>query len=389
MTENDTPEPSRYHPIVDRMTVLVFALVLCAPVAARVFHLREDPDVMRFDSASATPPALSFNLRSPRELERYFHTHFVFREELTSLHARMKVLGFGTSGSDVVVIGKQGWLFYSGEEIVDDYRRVRPFDEDELAGWTHLLVARRDWLRARGIPFLFFIVPNQQTIYPEFMPDWMTRENNPSRLDQLIGYLKMHTDLDVIDLRPSLLAAKTRELVYYKTDSHWNQAAGFIAYREIEAWMERHFTQWRPLPDASFRRVETPDWHGGLSYLLGEPSLFGEQRLEIVPLVPDGVTSDGMPLVSDETMDAWTRRRLVERTSPDGEIPRAVVFRDSMMAAPAQFLSRHFQRMVLAWSRVFDSDLITREHPDVVIEEFAERFLMEPIPTDPAIMLER
>jgi hypothetical protein len=295
----------------------------------------------------------------------------------------LKVDGFGTSSSDVVTIGKDGWLFYAGEQIVDDYRRVRPFDDDELARWADLLVARRDWLRARGIPFLLFIVPNQQTIYPEMMPDWMTRARAPSRLEQLVRYVKTRTDLDVLDLQPLLVAGKARDLVYYKTDSHWNQAGGFLAYREIEKWMAAKFPRWRVRPDASFRRIETPGWHGGLTYLLGEPTLFDEPRLEILPVEPDGVTSDGLPLPRDETADAWTRHKLVERASRDGEIRCAVFFRDSMMAAPMQFLSRHFRRSVLAWTRVFDPEVVEREHPDVVVEEFAERFLMEPIPVDP------
>ena len=52
------------------------------------------------------------------------------------------------------------------------------------------------------------------------MPPTIATVGAMSRTDQLCGSLN---DLGIlVDLRPALLAAKARERIYFKTDTHWN-----------------------------------------------------------------------------------------------------------------------------------------------------------------------
>jgi len=382
---SNPPQPRRTN--ADGITIVLFVAILCAPLTAHLLHLHEAGGVLAFETAARPtwrwePGAMA---RFPREAQRYFNTHFAFRDELMALHARLKVRVFGVSSSDRVTLGDHGWLFYAGERIIEDYRRTRPFSEHELQQWTQLLVTRRDWLRASGVPFLFFVAPNPQTIYPEHMPNVMRPVDRPSRLDQLITYLGAHSDLEVLDLRPALRAAKVTDQVYYQTDTHWNQLGAFVAYQEVSTWARAHFPAWRTFTSHDFTRVEIPGWHGGLSYFLGEPSLFSETRVVLQPRVPGPVLREGQPLSTDETIDAWTVRPRVTTESADGEIPSGLFFRDSQFSAPAQFLSRHFRRGVFAWTQVFDPELVRRERPSVVIQEIAERRLMEDVPRDPPL----
>src|SRR5258708_13128166 len=85
MAECAPPPPRRYHATIDRVTVIAFVLVLCAPIGARVLQLRDDREMMRFDSPSAVPPPLGLNLKYPPQLERYFHPPFPFPADPTSL----------------------------------------------------------------------------------------------------------------------------------------------------------------------------------------------------------------------------------------------------------------------------------------------------------------
>jgi alginate O-acetyltransferase complex protein AlgJ len=385
---NVSPEEQKRFDTVfgGRWIAILFLVVLCVPAVRMLMPVHEDAATLRFDATKPPPPlprSMGTLLRFPREYVPYFNQHFGFRRDLMALYARLKLSGIAVSDSQRVLVGKDGWLYFTGDNIVDDFLGLKPFTEPELEAWTRLLVARRDWLRARGIPYVFFIAPNTHTIYPEHLPSWIIRTRAPTRREQLIAYLKAHSDVDVLDMAPPLLAAKQKELVYYRTDTHWNMVGAFTVYQEISAWMTRHFPEWRSFGPSDFERTETPGWHGALGYMLGAPELATETRPDFVARMPGVIRTDGAPLPQDETADAWTVRPVVVRESDDGEIPNAVIFRDSQMAAPAQFLSRHFRRTVLVWSNTLDAAIIEREHPSVVIQELVERTLTGAVPVDP------
>jgi alginate O-acetyltransferase complex protein AlgJ len=62
-------------------------------------------------------------------------------------------------------------------------------------------------------------------------------------------------------------------------------------------------------------------------------------------------------------------------------LPRAVIFRDSFTSALVPFLSEHFSRAVYLWQNDFDADVVTKEHPDVVIQQIVGRHLYNFIPS--------
>jgi len=65
----------------------------------------------------------------------------------------------------------------------------------------------------------------------------------------------------------------------------------------------------------------------------------------------------------------------------DPALPRAVIFRDSFTSQLVPFLSEHFSRAVYVWQNDFDANLVTEEHPDVVIQEIVGRHLYNFIPS--------
>lgn len=383
------PERSRRGRIADRVLIVMFLAVLMTPMLARGIGVGVDKEAeRRFESWNAFPE-WSWRpqklLRYPAGLQKYYNARFAFRGALMRSHAWLKIKLFKVSSTDRVTIGKDGWLFYAGEGTLDDFRRIRPFTRAELDSWAQMLVRRRDWLRKRGIPFLFTIVPNPQTLYPEFMPDSVRRSNNPSRMEQLLTHLRQTTDIDLLDLRPALLAAKQRERVAYMTDTHWNQIGGFVAYQEISRWMKKHLPTWRTFTLEDFERVDIPKWHGGLSYHLGAPTMFSETRVELRPRANVRVTTDGQPLPTDESFDIAVRRQRVDRRSDDGEIASALFIRDSQFGAPAQFLSRHFRHSVMLWQKTIDPGVVDEIRPQIVVQEVAERLLMSNVPVDPEL----
>jgi alginate O-acetyltransferase complex protein AlgJ len=364
-----------------------FLIALCAPTLGLAVGVGTS-DIKFFEARAPfpdRPQTLLAVAQLPNKVRYYVNTHFSFRVPLMALYAQLKVGIFGVSGSDAVTLGKQGWLFFTGDQIIHDYRCDLPLTDQELARWRDHLIHRRDWLQRRGIPYVFVIAPNTGTIYPEYLPDTLHRFGSRSRLEQLTSYVEQHTDFRPVELRAALGLAKPRGRLYYQTDSHWNQLGGFVAYEEIAARLHSLLPAWRSRTVDDFDRVPTADWAGDLSYMLGAPSLFRETRIDLVPRRPTDVRSDGSPLPTNESPGNWSIRPIVVRESAGGEIPRAVVLRDSYFGAPAQFLSSHFGRMVMLWTNELNPKVIEEERPNVVIEEIVERSLMFPLLDEPPL----
>jgi alginate O-acetyltransferase complex protein AlgJ len=311
----------------------------------------------------------------PREFEAYFNDHFGFRNWLIDWHNRMKVQWLGTVSSPKVIKGKEGWLFFVGDRILDYCcRATDPFSEEELSEWRKEMEERRDWLAGRGIPFLLVIAPNKHTVYSDYLPDWATRGDRKSRLEQLLEYMRVHSDIEILDLRKPLLDARKQGRIYHMTDSHWNDLGAYVAYREMVIKLSQCFPSVKPLGISDFEMqcVTTPG--GDLAALLGQHHTIREDRVVLVPRKPR--LSHRVDAGELMTIKPWPKGgEPVVMECPEGEIPRAVMFRDSYSVALLPFLSEHFGRIAYIWQHDFNKEVIEIEKPDVVIHEIVERLL--------------
>ena len=188
-------------------------------------------------SCPALPDSIDTLKTFPTEFEAYFKDQFSFRDEMVKLHNRFKFF-LGDSSTSNVIFGKKGWLFLSGKAYfspVRDYRNLDPFTPVDLQNYVKYLKFKQQWLKKRGIKYLFFVAPNKHTIYGELLPDYITKVNKESALDQLMDYLAKNTDIPVLDLRPVLIENKNNTFcdLYGKFDTHWNFFGANFAQYEI------------------------------------------------------------------------------------------------------------------------------------------------------------
>lgn len=185
----------------------------------------------------------NFDYLTTRFSQNYFNNNFLLRSEIINLHALIKYKGLGVSPTDRVLVGKSNWLFLGNFGSNLDYiRKKKLFSENELKAWKKLLEKRSNWLEKRGIYYVFVITPNKSSIYPEYLPNNINVNNKYSRLDQLIDYLRENSHVNIIDLRPTLIEAKSKYKTYYETDTHWNQIGGYLGYYEIVSHLKKEFS---------------------------------------------------------------------------------------------------------------------------------------------------
>jgi len=173
-----------------------------------------------------------------REFDRWFVSRVGLRRYLIFAGATFHV-GFLQRPTDRrVVIGRDGWLFYTDDDhrpaTLADFRGALRFTDFELRAIERNLLAMRDALGACGVVGLVVVAPNKESIYGEYLNNSGVRPT--TRLDDMLSRLDSPARAMILDLRVPLRAAKAAAPdlpLYFKTDSHWNDLGAFYAYRAI------------------------------------------------------------------------------------------------------------------------------------------------------------
>jgi hypothetical protein len=379
MTAAAAPPAAQPRCRADVVVVILFLAAIATPALGLMLDVdpatvseAEMRELSKLPAWSWQPSAL---LAWPGKFQQYFEDHFTLRSRLIYWRAAFLWHVLHTSASTTVIAGTHGWLFYADDGGMDDYVQAQPFTGAELATWRQTLERERDWLADRGAHFVFVIAPDKNMIYPEFMPGSLQRMRAASREDQLLAYMKLHSTVDILDLRPGILSLKTSELLYHRYDTHWNDRGALIGYQEIVARLSRWFPQMQPLQRSDFLQNATIP-SGDRTTLLGltdggKPALpglmprRGWSAITVEPKEPDPYGEDGTVV---------TELR-------GSHLPRAVMFRDSFSSRLIPYLSEHFRRILYQWQNDFDPQLVEREQPDVVIHEMVGRHLYIFIPS--------
>jgi len=341
-----------------------------------------DPDQQQENRELARLPT-TIEWRKPDEFiekfDAYFQDNFGWRGFLIDAHARYKTL-FGVSPSEKVIIGTDGWLFFTGNKVIENYRGLRPFDEVQLERQRLYLEAKSDWLAVQGIHYIYMAAPDKHTIYGEFIPSRFSKESDVTRLDLLTGHLSGSSKFSIVDPRAAMVEAKSGGRLYHKTDSHWNLDGAFVGYQVLTDRIEKQFPQFRgkSVDDYTKRWVMGPQ--GDLGRIVGLEGVYSEERVEYQS------RSQRCAKVVDSYLRAerfsGTGASAVATECVNGSL-HVVLFHDSFGLALINFLKEDFHHMDRV-NRRFNvealEDLIRTNKPDLVLEVSVER-LVGRIPT--------
>jgi hypothetical protein len=313
-------------------------------------------------------------LRFPKTFEDFYNDHFGFREVLIYRYHREMKKRFGQSGVPDVIAGRDGWYFYAGNLLLDDFRGLLPLTQQQLISWKKNLVRKRDWLAKQGIHYLFLIVPEKQTVYPEYLPDYFQKAKGTTRVEQLMEYLKQDRDVEILDLRPGLLNAKSKGRLYHKTDTHWNDYGAFVGYKEMMDKISQWFPKEQFKFDFYFHDTMTERPAGDLAKMLG----LQETMKEMCPLLKERHFC-AQPMELKLKIEDFSKMKEPEpfiKGCKDANL-RALVFRDSFFEMVQPLFSENFQQIVYIW-HYYDQKTVERMidyfHPHLVVEERVERF---------------
>ena len=295
----------------------------------------------------------------PEAIEEYINDHAAFRSQFLSLNAGINLSLFCLVDNTSVIRGKDGWYFFDNGISVQDYRGQNLYSETELVEIVSKVLETDEYFENLGIEFAIILAPNKEEIYGEYMPTWYTRLSDVTRYDQLAGSLRELTDVPIIAPKQYFLENRDR-LWYFKTDTHWNEAGGFVAGQMlIEALGGT---------PVSVDDVVIPyDYRGpgDLALLFHMPEAFLEDYFCIVHGYYDEVEV--------ELERPFGNEMLVRARAPEAPDERNIAFyRDSFASVMVDKLSRYFKEVDYYHWQAFQPEYIEEKLPDVLEYEVGE-----------------
>ena len=131
-------------------------------------------------------------------------------------------------------IGKDGQLFFRGslEYLTSDDLRKQQNNRDPYPA----IVDYKNQLKAKGIDFLFVIIPAKTEIYPDRISDKVSSPDTPyvTPYTRKLMLELEEAGVEVVDLLPALVnARKQDESIYMKQDTHWSASGLSLAAQII------------------------------------------------------------------------------------------------------------------------------------------------------------
>jgi hypothetical protein len=301
----------------------------------------------------------------PELLDNYINDRFGFRNFFVSLAGMINKSSKTINGN--VVIGKDGWLFYSnpndGNNIFDFFKS-NLFTDIEIVQFVENIEKRLVWCNSNDIQFIFLIAPNKHNVYPEYYP--FDQPRGITRTQQIMESLSEPLKDAVIYPLENIIQNKTPDMpLYFETDTHWNMTGAYCAFDRLCTRMKEIF------PRTNFNEIQ---FVTDINYDSGG---------DIVPM--SGFTRYGKRTIPDmRPLEGWeSYYRYIKNEGQNGVIvnnnnpslPKALIFRDSFFSALEPFTSTQFSHAEYIWRWFNESEkqYILENKPDIIIWEVVER----------------
>lgn len=259
-----------------------------------------------------------------------------------------------------VLYGKNGWLFFAGENNIDHYLNKTPFSAEDLYNAGEAASELGSICNAKDIRLAFIIPPSKEQIYSEYMPG-LIPASGASRAEVLENYIVKNYDLNIIYPKHELENFKNICDLYYTQDSHWNRAGALIGIRCIYDILGI------PFSDVDISRICQEDMIGGdLSNFCGYMTRYLDYYFDYKPEIKPEVTESAAgPFV-------------FEAYNKDAE-GRLVLIGDSFRTNMENYLAKDFKYVTVSHFMAANSDEIicalrSLKKGDVLIIESTERY---------------
>lgn len=301
----------------------------------------------------------NINYNFGRDYNNWFSDRINSRKEMINLY-------YSLLGKDVgqnVLSGKSDWLFYKGENSINNFLNVDLFSDEDLSNIKDYLVNINNYCNSPHKKFYFVILPDKNKVYGEFYPKYIVKNipDSQSRANQLINYLEKNTKIKSFYLYNDLISKKKDGLLYYKNDTHWNRLGAYYGYKEIMSELSKDFPNIKSVNITNFKKEQR--LKGDLTEML-PASKQEENKTEYILPIISTISSKCLKKDKSEEEILYTNKN--KKYS-------ALLYRDSFTDNLIPYISETFAKSTYFWRyQITEEEL---KGYDIIILAITEREL--------------
>ncbi len=285
-----------------------------------------------------------------------------------------------------VLIGYDGYMFYKdtlADFIGDGFLAKSLYDQT-----VDMMKKRNDWAEKNDRKFYFVIAPNKNSVYSDYMPEGYELAEY-RRYDQFVELLT-EAGITAVDLRHAMREAvkeNPQQNLYYKYDTHWNNHAGYIAYRVAMDLIDDDYPEVVIHDKSEYQINYEQTYMKDLAYYLGQYDALTDygpvytlKSGETAKLVRyDNISGWGQFLFAHQWADGYCDK-LKKYTYYNAEnyengAPNIYIMRDSYSIAMVPFLKDSFAYSTYNWTFSFSENEIDKADANIIMVIVAERNL--------------
>lgn len=305
------------------------------------------------------------------DYESYFNDNLPFRNILISLNSHINYFLFNSSSNDSVLIGKNGWLFYSDSEDGNPaayYRGKYLYSEEQLQDIASNLVNIEKYLAEYGIEFIVFVAPNKERIYSEMMPDYYGEPAETYAALQVVNYIRNNTDIRIVYPYEELICAKNQlgEIpIYHKVDTHWNYVGGYIGAAALLKELGIN------MPEITSSEITISPIKNSWSDLASMLNLSNELQNSEYDYNVTGYNNH------DAINEKWDFLTEIIYHSQNADPRKIYIVRDSFCSAMSGYIGSQFNNSYMVGKIMYSNANLLEQSPDIFVLESVERYISE------------
>lgn len=300
----------------------------------------------------------------PARYEEYYNDNIPYKSKFIWLNQIINYTLFDTAENDKCLLGKEEWLFFKGDNTIEDYQGTLKYSDEQLMSIVEQIMRVDEYYKTKGIEFVLFIAPNKESIYGEYLPDKYVQFNDNTRANQLYDYLVNNTSVQVIFPKEELRGYKDEYELYYKYDTHWNDIGAYVSAAYMGQCLRNNVL--KPIENTT---VINNGMHiGDLATMLNLTSYFyDEPELKV----------DNVSNVNVETVYSIPHSIVFnEKYISDNQNGKKIyIIGDSFSAQLAKYAKYNYTECTVIHRNEYKAGTVEDEGVDVVVCEFVERYI--------------
>lgn len=263
-----------------------------------------------------------------------------------------------------VISGRNNWLFLDNDtnRSVDQFQGNLLLSSEVISNW----VKYHDWVSDTAshikAEWQLLVVPAKEEIFPEYYP---FKRGELTPIDQFLQEFKSIKNVSC----PINALLDTRELSYYRTDTHWSDYGAYVAAIEIlkNFKLDNHIIY---LKNTFHTKLSEGDLGSRLTPPHRSVSLFADHAPSSITKIFDSCISNIGRIWIFENLESSSSKKVI-------------IFGDSFSVNLVNQLSCVFRRVVYAHTVAsIDQTILDHEQPDFLLLQTNQRFLLKHPETD-------